>query len=1276
MGDEHLDTILATKSDEFIKSSVENLVPNPSESEGEQECDVPACDDFTTFFNILFDADDDFSSSNDELILFFRSSPVNSLFSNQFQWELMKQIVILRKKFILSRNRYMITVSVEFYHFEAQVVMGGDGALMMIFLLFFLMANGFLILHSLLTESHSYQLNNQIKVLLSKEVGTGDGFAQDMDEHCYLVRKEMEERVRLIAELEKLTVSAGAARYVQILRRRRDMGVMKLRLLRDLLRHARDETHERQLEEVAIGNLLKVSALVFRLRLADSLAPSSIVAGLWPTDVSLRTCAAGDVMVSIAGSASIGSVRRCKTTSKRSAIELRVVVVIVQQDEFNKIVLDYQILRQEALTLEDVMATLNSKEIKERSKAEEDNGEGLCVRRRTDHRDSRQSRGKSRSKSRGGRIKCYIFQSEDHLKINYPKNNHKKSTGYVKKDEQPSSSGSVQLGDNKECKIRGIGKVKIQLRDGSSFVLHNVMYIPELKRNLISLGTLEKRGFTVKLQSGKVKVINGFMVVLSGIRRDNCVYSLDGHAMEGELNSSVEEKDSLAQVWHKRLDISARRDYRFGAGRHTTHGVIDYVYSDLWGSSQVESLRENQTGRAVKKMRTDNGLEFCNREFEQLCIKNGIARHLTVVGTSQQNRLAEPIEKKTTMKMWSGHPSDYEMLRSFGCVTHPHDKQGKLEPRAVKCVLLGYPEGMKGYRLYRLDDKSPKIVTGRNVVFNESVMYKDTLKDSDTGADKSVKELHVEEEDTHELFTYQEAVACEDSSKCKAAMKEEMDSLRKNKTWELVDHSAGQKLVSCKWLFKIKEGIEGVQNPRYQARLVARGFTQMAGTRSFVILIKQPDLFQEPPQNCPKCGNPVDGQYCQGCALLRKELKEVWFTYCIENGIFQDTSESSNDNTNVVNAPQEPFVVKQDPGKNSSQSSPHINHHCCYGCGDPLEDIFAINVLVSCVGKVLSLAWETILEIEHAFEDKHCQPDDILELFRRLHNDVQNIQEELAVYINTPSWDRPTICYNDDDDEDCTIAITPILSTEKLDNSLSIGNEHLDTILDFSDSNDDSTSIDDDSFSIDDIEYVEASPPDSKPVSLEAMKIVILKIGGIDADILLTIKDDILREELLNINLLIANIEALTDNPTPYSDFMTKSSSTSLNFLLEETNTFDNSLPESETFCFDSNKNSSGSTTTRADISLPDYKAFYDNHVKEISSGNTTTHSDFSLYDSFVFDLSINPFPPADRSDFYEFADELAHIISLLKYDCFSFKNEPNLRDFTMDVVEDIFLIR
>nr|GFB01300.1 hypothetical protein [Tanacetum cinerariifolium] len=54
---------------------------------------------------------------------------------------------------------------------------------------------------------------------------------------------------------------------------------------------------------------------------------------------------------------------------------------------------------------------------------------------------------------------------------------------------------------------------------------------------------------------------------------------------------------------------------------------------------------------------------------------------------------------------------------------------------------------------------------------------------------------------------------------------------------------------------------------------------------------------------------------------------------------FLNTSESSNDNTNIVSASQEQFVFNQDPGENSSQSPPRIDHHCCYGCGDPLNSI-------------------------------------------------------------------------------------------------------------------------------------------------------------------------------------------------------------------------------------------------------------------------------------------------------------------------------------------------
>ncbi|GJX33921.1 hypothetical protein Tco_0245478 [Tanacetum coccineum] len=80
MGDEQLNTIPEKESDEFIKSSVEDLVPIPSESEdtsdNDGECDLPFCDDFPpldvlrgyfmTFSNPLFDSNDDFTSSDDE----------------------------------------------------------------------------------------------------------------------------------------------------------------------------------------------------------------------------------------------------------------------------------------------------------------------------------------------------------------------------------------------------------------------------------------------------------------------------------------------------------------------------------------------------------------------------------------------------------------------------------------------------------------------------------------------------------------------------------------------------------------------------------------------------------------------------------------------------------------------------------------------------------------------------------------------------------------------------------------------------------------------------------------------------------------------------------------------------------------------------------------------------------------------------------------------------------------------------------------------------------
>nr|GEU78809.1 hypothetical protein [Tanacetum cinerariifolium] len=273
--------------------------------------------------------------------------------------------------------------------------------------------------------------------------------------------------------------------------------------------------------------------------------------------------------------------------------------------------------------------------------------------------------------------------------------------------------------------------------------------------------------------------------------------------------------------------------------------------------------------------------------------------------------------------------------------------------------------------------------------------------------------------------------------------------------------------------------------------------------------------------------------------------------------------------------------------------------------------------------KVLLLALERFSKIKHAFTDKQYQPEKIQELMCKLLEDVRNIREELAEYINSPSWNRPTF-YNDDEEhsiqhteylENSSNEIAPVLPTEEPEYSLSMGYEHLSTtpetesdeILNssvknlvqipreyevtsdnesgcdvpvcedsstfdvlkdhseiLSDSNNDDISSDDDAFK--DIEYVEASLTDSELVSLEEENDVYQEEKEFDLEDILQIQGVILHEKLLSINRIITDIESLNENPTPdcvlKSSFLFPIFEKSANSLSYS----DNSLPEFETF--------------------------------------------------------------------------------------------------------------
>ena len=80
----------------------------------------------------------------------------------------------------------------------------------------------------------------------------------------------------------------------------------------------------------------------------------------------------------------------------------------------------------------------------------------------------------------------------------------------------------------------------------------------------------------------------------------------------------------------------------------------------------------------------------------------------------------------------------------------------------------------------------------------------------------------------NEPSCYQEAVEGSNNEKWKEAMKDEMNALAKNATWDLVELPRNRKTVGCKWVYKSKKGVDD-KVERYKSRLVVKGYSQKQG---------------------------------------------------------------------------------------------------------------------------------------------------------------------------------------------------------------------------------------------------------------------------------------------------------------------------------------------------------------------------------------------------------------------------------------------------------------
>ena len=231
-----------------------------------------------------------------------------------------------------------------------------------------------------------------------------------------------------------------------------------------------------------------------------------------------------------------------------------------------------------------------------------------------------------------------------------------------------------------------------------------------------------------------------------------------------------------------------------------------------------------------------------------------------------------PVEALTKKKLKVDH------LRVFGCDAYAHipkDERNQLDPKTKKSILTGYGNEVKGYRLY--DPQRRMIFYSRDVKFNETrreleqesndheqetkyqveldfegkdenetdVANNDGQEEAPTDGSeeptlrRSTREkqppeyygmrVNVADHNPKEPLTVKDAFASPDREKWQSAMKKEMESLKDNNVWELVELPKDRKAVGSKWVYKVKTDADSSVE-RYKARLVAQGFSQKYGT--------------------------------------------------------------------------------------------------------------------------------------------------------------------------------------------------------------------------------------------------------------------------------------------------------------------------------------------------------------------------------------------------------------------------------------------------------------
>jgi transposase InsO family protein len=325
-----------------------------------------------------------------------------------------------------------------------------------------------------------------------------------------------------------------------------------------------------------------------------------------------------------------------------------------------------------------------------------------------------------------------------------------------------------------------------------------------------------------------------------------------------------------------------------GGGEYNSREFANFCKSQGIIMQATTRYTPQQNGVAERKNQTI--MNMARTLLKEKCLSNTFWAEAVACSVYLLNRSpTTSLQMKVPQEAWSGTKLNVAHLRTFGCIAYAHipsELRKKLDDRSEKCIFTGYSETSKAYRLYNPITK--KLILSRDVQFLENQFWNDSenqqvdsqnpllpssentenseqqvpqtslprlqvqgqpdnSQDNSTSSresfsepqnqrTRSLREIHQQLDDfeQHNLFAL---MSCQPTSFKEAAkephwvqaMNQEIDSIEKNKTWDLVDLPTHKKSIGVKWVYKTKLNEKG-QIEKHKARLVAKGFSQQPGT--------------------------------------------------------------------------------------------------------------------------------------------------------------------------------------------------------------------------------------------------------------------------------------------------------------------------------------------------------------------------------------------------------------------------------------------------------------